>query len=119
MVWITTQRLMQVLFIQIIHLQYVNCKEEVDQIPHSASAVEGNNFNMTCEYSTAFLSLQWYKQVPGEKFQLLRIQRVDEEITEDRFVFQLQKEKKLSTLSIKQMEVSDSATYWCALEAQC
>ncbi|OCU01455.1 hypothetical protein XELAEV_18007246mg [Xenopus laevis] len=119
MVWITTQRLMQVLFMQIIYLQYVRCKEEIDQIPRSASAAEGSTFSMTCEYNTAFFSLQWYKQVPGEKFQFLRTQRSDEEITEDRFVFRLQKEKKLSTFSIKQVEVSDSATYWCALEAQC
>ncbi|OCU01454.1 hypothetical protein XELAEV_18007245mg [Xenopus laevis] len=96
----------------------VNC-QEVTQVPHSARAVEGSRFNMTCEYKSNLYTLQWYKQVPGKMFQFLRIQRVDEEITEDRFVFRLQKEKQLSTLSIKQVEVSDSATYWCALEAQC
>ncbi|KAE8633705.1 hypothetical protein XENTR_v10002041 [Xenopus tropicalis] len=118
MVWITIQSLMPVLFIQIIYLQYVWSKEEVNQIPHSASAVVGSTFYMTCEWNS-FLSLQWYKQVPGEKFQFLKIQRVDEEFQDGRFVFLLQKEKKLSTLTIRQVEVSDSGTYWCALEAQC
>ncbi|KAE8633700.1 hypothetical protein XENTR_v10002036, partial [Xenopus tropicalis] len=93
----------------------VNCKEEVTQLPLSTSAVGGGMFNMTCEYTTTLYSLQWYKQVPGEKFQFLRIQRVDEEFQDGRFVFQLQKEKQLSTLTIRQVEVSDSGTYWCAL----
>ncbi|KAE8633703.1 hypothetical protein XENTR_v10002039, partial [Xenopus tropicalis] len=97
----------------------VNGNEEVKQIPQLASPVGGSSFNMACQYTTTFFSLQWYKQVPGGKLQLLTILRKDEEVTEDRFVFQLQQEKKLSTLTIKLVEVSDSGTYWCALEAQC
>ncbi|OCU01453.1 hypothetical protein XELAEV_18007244mg [Xenopus laevis] len=96
----------------------VNRKEDLNQIPHSASAVEGSSFNNTCEYKTMLFGLEWYKQVPGEKFHFLRIQRMDEKMTEDRFVFWLQKEKQLSTLLIKHVEVSDSGTYWCALQAQ-
>ncbi|OCT98042.1 hypothetical protein XELAEV_18010270mg [Xenopus laevis] len=113
------QNQLAILFMLIMYFCYVNCQEDVNQIPRSAFAVEGSSFNMTCECKSNIYTLQWYKLVPGEKFQFLRIQRVDEEITEDRFVFHLQKEKKLSTLSIKQVEVSDSATYLCALEAQC
>ncbi|OCU01452.1 hypothetical protein XELAEV_18007243mg [Xenopus laevis] len=106
------------MFMQTMSFYYVSCKEEVTQLPRSASAQGGGMFNMTCEYTTTFYGLQWYKQVPGERLQHLTILRKDEEITQDRFVFQLQKEKQLSTLSIKHVEVSDSATYWCALEAQ-
>ncbi|OCT98040.1 hypothetical protein XELAEV_18010268mg [Xenopus laevis] len=108
-------------FILILYLFFldVNCKEEVNQIPQLASKFEGSSFNMTCEYTTTFFGLQWYKQEAGEKLQLLTILRKDEEVTEDRFVFRLQKEKQLSTVSIKQVEVSDSTIYWCALQAQC
>ncbi|KAG8455499.1 hypothetical protein GDO86_001620, partial [Hymenochirus boettgeri] len=97
----------------------VSCKEDVKQKPDSASAMEGDIFTMTCEYESNLYGLHWYKQIDGEKLHFLRIQRGDDKIQEGRFVFQLQKEKKLSSLSITHLDVSDTATYWCALEAQC
>ncbi|OCT98039.1 hypothetical protein XELAEV_18010267mg [Xenopus laevis] len=113
------QNQVAIVFMQIMCFYYVNCKEDVTQFPHSASVEAGGTFNMTCEYTTTFYGLQFYKQGTGEKLQHLTILRKDEVVKEDRFVFRLQKEKQLSTVSIKQVEVSDSAIYWCALQAQC
>ncbi|XP_075067935.1 T cell receptor alpha chain MC.7.G5-like isoform X1 [Mixophyes fleayi] len=113
--WITMQRQLTLIFI--IYLQYGRCND-IKQLPLSHTAGEGDRFVMSCEYTdSAFDNLQWFKQSPGESLVLLRIQLANENVTDNRYIFQLEKEKKSSHLSITKLEVRDSATYWCGFQA--
>ncbi|MEE6511642.1 hypothetical protein FKM82_018300, partial [Ascaphus truei] len=98
----------------------VNCEDEVRQSPPTADVSEGDMSVMTCEYvAGSFYSLQWYKQNPGERPRILHILRSSGNFSDNKCMFELQKEEKRSFLYISNSESSDTGTYWCALEAQC
>ncbi|KAG9461834.1 hypothetical protein GDO78_015621 [Eleutherodactylus coqui] len=96
------------------------CKEEVKQTPPILTAYQGHTAAMSCEYTdSALTSLQWFKQIMEKGlFRLGVVRNNNENVTENRYVFTLNKDKKLSTMHITNLEVEDSATYWCGYEAQ-
>ncbi|KAG9464000.1 hypothetical protein GDO78_020674, partial [Eleutherodactylus coqui] len=87
-------------------------KEEVKQTPPILTAYQGHTAAMSCEYTnTALDSLQWFKQILGKGLVPLGIVRNNNEnATENRYVFTLNKNKKLSAMHITNLEVEDSAT---------
>ncbi|CAJ0925110.1 unnamed protein product [Ranitomeya imitator] len=110
--------LIQLIFIFIIYPKYGTT--DVIQMPPILIAHQGLTAAMSCEYTdSTFYSQQWFKQIPGKGLDSLTILRTDNKIvTEDRYVFTLKKDKKSSTMLIMNLEIEDSAVYWCGQEAQ-
>ncbi|KAG8596325.1 hypothetical protein GDO81_001851 [Engystomops pustulosus] len=110
----------QLLLILIIYLHNGKCTGDVIQMPPILTVDQGHTATMSCEYTdSAFYSLQWFKQIQGKGLVSLSILRVDNKNnTQDRYVFSLKKDKKLSTMFIVNLDVEDSAVYWCGFEAQ-
>ncbi|KAG9465924.1 hypothetical protein GDO78_017516, partial [Eleutherodactylus coqui] len=80
--------------------------EEVKQTPPILTAYQGHTAAMSCVYTnTALNSLQWFKRILGKDLVRLGIVRGDNEnVTENRDVFTLNKNKKLSTMHITNLE---------------
>uniref|UniRef100_A0A8C5MAS5 Ig-like domain-containing protein n=1 Tax=Leptobrachium leishanense TaxID=445787 RepID=A0A8C5MAS5_9ANUR len=74
--------------------------QNVIQSPPELTVNEGMDVALSCHADVAVTSMAWYIQKPGQTPQYLL-------------------QEKLSTLSISNLKITDSATYWCALEAQC
>ena len=94
--------------------------DDVMQSPSSLIVLEGSNATLSCSYKvTNFQSLHWYKQeekVPTFLFVLIS---TGIEKTSGRLRGTLDRKELLSTLHITVTKPGDSATYLCAVEAQC
>ncbi|XP_058521381.1 uncharacterized protein LOC131480481 [Ochotona princeps] len=95
--------------------------EQVEQSPAFLSVQEGDSCVITCTYSdSATTTLYWYKQEPGKGLQLfVTIFSSMDKKEKKRFTVLLNKQDKLLSLDISAARVADSATYFCAAEAQC
>ncbi|XP_007910375.2 uncharacterized protein LOC103191216 [Callorhinchus milii] len=89
----------------------------------SVTEKEGGSVTMECHYSTSLIDhyLQWYreqKETPPryviEKHSGGATYKAD--FAEKRFAVELQTLTKSSSLTITQLELSDSAVYYCALK---
>ncbi|XDC56988.1 hypothetical protein R6Z07M_008170 [Ovis aries] len=103
-----------------LQLSLVKSDDDVMQSPSSLIVLEGSNATLSCSYKvTNFQSLHWYKQeekVPTFLFVLIS---TGIEKTSGRLKGTLDRKELLSTLYITVTKPGDSATYLCAVEAQC
>ncbi|VFV37753.1 Hypothetical predicted protein [Lynx pardinus] len=104
-----------------LQLDWVSSKQEVMQSPEALNVQEGDSVVLNCSYTgSTFYSLQWFRQDPGKGLTvLLLIQSAQREETSGRIKASLDKPSKHSALYIAASQPSDSATYLCAIEAQC
>ncbi|KAJ7313093.1 hypothetical protein JRQ81_004362 [Phrynocephalus forsythii] len=103
----------------LVILQGIRGQDNVEQEPMQV-ANEGEMATITCQYTTTnFYSLHWYRQYPGESPLFLLQLVVEKPKEKDNFHADLDKQKKLSRLSIQNVQPRDAATYFCAVVAQC
>lgn len=97
----------------------VSSEDKVIQNPPSLVVHEGDSATFSCSYEvTSFQSLFWFKQEEKTPTFLLRLISSGTEKS-GRLKGTLDKKELLSTLHITATEPGDSATYLCAVEAQC
>ncbi|KAG8509769.1 LOW QUALITY PROTEIN: T cell receptor alpha variable 17, partial [Galemys pyrenaicus] len=93
-------------------------EDQVNQSPQSLT-LEGTNVSLNCNYNVrSFRSLQWYKQHPGRGPEFLFIlYSVGKNEHRENLNAMLSKDE--SSLRITAPKPEDSATYLCAVDAQC
>ncbi|CAM2095086.1 unnamed protein product [Caretta caretta] len=103
----------------IAQLRGGSCQAEVHQ-NLSAVTREGQNSSITCHYTTSdFRSLQWFRQLPGgQPVSLLILVSDGKQTKEPNLTAELDKGKQLSSLHIRESQLGDAATYFCAVETQ-
>ncbi|KAM3603827.1 uncharacterized protein V6R79_002707 [Siganus canaliculatus] len=103
---------------------WTGCKgqDEVTQTGGDVTATEGDSVTLNCSYkiSAGTPKLFWYKQDGNNspKFILSRVSRVDGNTGKDfkdRFSSRLDSSTKSLPLQIQNLQLSDSAVYYCAL----
>ncbi|KAF6133454.1 T cell receptor alpha variable 36/delta variable 7 [Phyllostomus discolor] len=101
-----------------LQLSWVHSDDKVMQSPPSLLVHEGENATLNCRYEvTTFQSLHWYKQEGKSPTFLFRL--ITSDIDNGRIRGTLDKKERLSTLHITATHSGDSATYLCAVPAQC
>uniref|UniRef100_A0A9L0J3Z7 Ig-like domain-containing protein n=1 Tax=Equus asinus TaxID=9793 RepID=A0A9L0J3Z7_EQUAS len=84
------------------------------------SVQEGENATMNCSYKSSIDSLQWYRQDAGRGFsRLILIRSNEKRKPSGRLLVTLDTSSKSSSLSIMASRAADTATYFCAEDAQC
>lgn len=96
-----------------------SCQAEVHQ-NLSAVTREGQNGSITCHYTTSnFWNLRWFRQLPGgQPVSLLILVSDGKQTKEPNLTAELDKGKQLSSLHIRESQLGDAATYFCAVETQ-
>uniref|UniRef100_A0A4X2LZ00 Ig-like domain-containing protein n=1 Tax=Vombatus ursinus TaxID=29139 RepID=A0A4X2LZ00_VOMUR len=91
---------------------------KVDQSPQVLNLQEGANAMLECNWSSSVNTLQWFKQNPGEgPVSLFVIASGMKQI--GRFSSKMNSKDRHNSLNITDSQRGDSATYFCAIEAQC
>uniref|UniRef100_A0A8C0HZA3 Ig-like domain-containing protein n=1 Tax=Balaenoptera musculus TaxID=9771 RepID=A0A8C0HZA3_BALMU len=94
--------------------------QQLNQSPRFMSIQEGEDVSMNCNSSSTLNLLLWYKQDAGGAFTFLFILiSTGIEKKSGRLRGTLDRKELLSTLHITATKPGDSATYLCAVEAQC
>ncbi|XP_067109126.1 uncharacterized protein [Osmerus mordax] len=75
-------------------------------------ALKGDRVTLSCNYSGAATSLQWYLQNPRSAPQFLTMEHMD---NKPGFSVKHEREKKHVHLELSSAKVTDSALYYCAL----
>uniref|UniRef100_A0A0D9RV50 Ig-like domain-containing protein n=1 Tax=Chlorocebus sabaeus TaxID=60711 RepID=A0A0D9RV50_CHLSB len=95
-------------------------QKEVEQNPGPLSVPEGATASLNCTYSnSAFQYFMWYRQYSRKGPQLLIYIYSSGNKEDGRFTAQVDKSSKYISLFIRDSQPSDSATYFCAMSAQC
>uniref|UniRef100_A0A2K5HPD1 Ig-like domain-containing protein n=1 Tax=Colobus angolensis palliatus TaxID=336983 RepID=A0A2K5HPD1_COLAP len=95
-------------------------QKEVEQNPGPLSVPEGATASLNCTYSnSAFQYFMWYRQYSRKGPQLLIYTYSSGNQEDGRFTAQVDKSSKHISLFIRDSQPSDSATYFCAMSAQC
>uniref|UniRef100_F6VKR0 Ig-like domain-containing protein n=1 Tax=Monodelphis domestica TaxID=13616 RepID=F6VKR0_MONDO len=96
----------------------VSCLQQVEQIPQSLKIQEGESTTINCSYTeTTTKGLQWFRQDPGKGLISL-FYMTSEEKQNGRLRSMFIRKERLSSLHITDAKSEDSATYFCAMEAQ-
>uniref|UniRef100_A0A452HL13 Ig-like domain-containing protein n=1 Tax=Gopherus agassizii TaxID=38772 RepID=A0A452HL13_9SAUR len=81
---------------------------------------EGQDSSLTCSYSGMERNVQWYRQAPGKSPTILGILYKDKRpMWGLNLRAELHTTEKHSYLNITKAQLQDTATYLCAVEAQC
>uniref|UniRef100_A0A8C0K5E4 Ig-like domain-containing protein n=1 Tax=Canis lupus dingo TaxID=286419 RepID=A0A8C0K5E4_CANLU len=92
---------------------------KVEQSPSALSLQEGASSILKCNYSSAVNSVQWFRQNPGGG-SLTRLFYIASGMKQSgRLNCTLNAKELFSTLHVAASQLEDSATYLCAVEAQC
>ena len=102
----------------------VGAEDAVDQTDGDLSAFEGDGVTIACSYKTSAnsASLLWYKQQANgfPEFMLIthayNREAQKEEMFKERFHSKVNTASKTVPLTIQNLQVSDSAVYYCALK---
>ncbi|KAH1182363.1 hypothetical protein KIL84_010117 [Mauremys mutica] len=107
------------LLLLLVNIPWGSCQAEVHQ-NLSAVTREGQNGSISCHYTASnFWNLQWFRQLPGGQPVSLLILVSDEKQTkEPNLTAELDKGKRLSSLHIRESQLGDAATYFCAVATQ-
>uniref|UniRef100_W5MG39 Ig-like domain-containing protein n=1 Tax=Lepisosteus oculatus TaxID=7918 RepID=W5MG39_LEPOC len=93
---------------------------QMSQRPASLTVTEGGTATLHCNYTANnFYSLQWYRQKPNaspEKVLILTTDKIEED---KQFRGSLDTGKRIGVLNVSSSQAEDSATYYCAVQAQC
>uniref|UniRef100_A0A6I8PCR6 Ig-like domain-containing protein n=1 Tax=Ornithorhynchus anatinus TaxID=9258 RepID=A0A6I8PCR6_ORNAN len=117
MIFLESAELTSVLCVCHFFLTGASGQDKVEQTPSSLSIREGGTMN--CSYKTSnFYGLQWYRQVAGKGLEFLFLFSSKDQKESGRLLAELKTESTISFLHIKDAQVGDSATYFCALDAQ-
>ncbi|VFV25078.1 Hypothetical predicted protein [Lynx pardinus] len=102
-----------------LQLSWVSSEDKVIQSPPSLVVQEEDSATLNCSYQvTNFQSLLWFQQQENAPTFLFR--QISNGIQKSgRLKGTLDKKVLLSTLHITATQLGDSATYLCAVEAQC
>nr|KAF6503173.1 T cell receptor alpha variable 21 [Molossus molossus] len=101
-----------------LQLSWVYSDDKVIQSPPSLAVHEGDSATLNCSYeTTGFQGLFWYKQEEKTLTFLFRLITAGMDL--GRIKGTLDKKERLSTLHITTTQPGDSATYFCAVQAQC
>ncbi|XP_006835600.1 PREDICTED: uncharacterized protein LOC102824287 [Chrysochloris asiatica] len=91
---------------------------KVEQSPSDLSLQEGTSSTLRCNYSSTVENVQWFWQKPGEG--LIRLFYMTSGMKQNgRLQYTMNSKERYSTLTITASQLEDSATYLCAVEAQC
>uniref|UniRef100_A0A2K6KHX1 T cell receptor alpha variable 17 n=1 Tax=Rhinopithecus bieti TaxID=61621 RepID=A0A2K6KHX1_RHIBE len=94
--------------------------QQGEEDPQALSIQEGENATMTCSYKTSIDNLQWYRQDSGRSLvRLILIRSNEREKSSGRLRVTLDTSKKSSSLLITASRAADTASYFCATDAQC
>uniref|UniRef100_A0A8C9Q969 Ig-like domain-containing protein n=1 Tax=Spermophilus dauricus TaxID=99837 RepID=A0A8C9Q969_SPEDA len=104
-----------------LQLSWVHSQQKtVEQSPEALSVPEGAVASLNCTYSdSASQNFRWYQQYSGKGPKLLISIFSNGEKGEGRFTAQLDTAKRHLFLHIRGSQLSDSATYLCAVSTQC
>ncbi|MBN3305284.1 TVA29 protein, partial [Amia calva] len=79
----------------------------------------GETATLKCNYTASnFGSLQWYKQRPQKCPEKIMILILEENVEDRKFSGSLDKKQRTGIFNISNSQAEDSATYYCAVEAQ-
>ena len=91
---------------------------KVEQSPSVLNLQEGANCTLRCNFSSTVRTLQWFQQNPGGS--LISLFFIASGTKQNERLSSTVNSKELySTLHITASQLEDSATYFCAVEAQC
>ncbi|XP_072513671.1 CMRF35-like molecule 7 [Salminus brasiliensis] len=78
----------------------------------------GGNASICCPYHRGSESYPKYfsKGRPGERFEIVRANRLRTWSTDDRFSLKDDQEKKEFTVTIRNLSVEDAGLYWCGVD---
>uniref|UniRef100_A0A4W3IEC8 Ig-like domain-containing protein n=1 Tax=Callorhinchus milii TaxID=7868 RepID=A0A4W3IEC8_CALMI len=99
------------------HLTGVSGQEKVYQSPLSVTVGEKENVLINCSAKGTTQTLQWYRQYPNQALKHLVTGKTGEQ-QKERITATMNYKEKGSNLSITGTEVTDAATYLCAVETQ-
>ena len=91
---------------------------KVEQSPSALNLQEGANCTLRCNFSATMKTLQWFQQNPGGS--LISLFFIASGMKQnERLSSTVNSKEQYSTLHITASQLEDSATYLCAVEAQC
>lgn len=91
---------------------------QVEQSPPALSLQEGANSTLSCKFSTSVNNVQWFRQNPGGHLgNLFYIPTGTQK--KGRLEATTDTKDRHSSLIISSSQTTDSAIYFCAVEAQC
>ena len=91
---------------------------KVEQSPSVLSLQEGANSTLRCNFSETVNNVQWFQQNP--RGSLTRLFFIASGMKKnERMSSTVNSKERYSTLHITASQLEDSATYLCAVEAQC
>uniref|UniRef100_A0A8I3WMZ7 T cell receptor alpha variable 36/delta variable 7 n=1 Tax=Callithrix jacchus TaxID=9483 RepID=A0A8I3WMZ7_CALJA len=103
-----------------LQLSWVSSEDKVIQSPPSLVVHEEDSVTVNCSYEAAnFQSLLWYKQEKKALTFLFMLTSSRIEKKSGSLSSMLDKKERFSILNITATKTRDSATYLCAVEAQC
>uniref|UniRef100_A0A2I3H1C2 Ig-like domain-containing protein n=1 Tax=Nomascus leucogenys TaxID=61853 RepID=A0A2I3H1C2_NOMLE len=95
-------------------------QKEVEQNSGPLSDPEGAIASLNCTYSDrSSQSFFWYRQYSGKSPELITSIYSNGDKEDGRFTAQLNKASQYVSLLIRDSQLSDSATYLCAVNTQC